>query len=173
MSIDKFGRHIHKHVVKKHLTSHHNMKIFLSQRIAKEIIRNYIEDIISSEKPIVGRVKQRVKQKTILILYSIGIVNKNNSTFVLVDGTEQYRNKLFTGVVADVQTHSLGKINFSINIDGRVYSHREALRKPFELKSGSTIVFNYTGPKPVPQSDVPFRVEFLLEEYVSSEENSG
>lgn len=171
MSIDKFGRHIHKHVVKKHLTSHHNMKIFLSQRIAKEIIRNYIKEIITSEKLIVGR----TKQKKVLTLFSDGKINKSNLAYYLTNkaNVDRYINKYYSGEIIDVRSYSKKSVALSIIIDNRVYSRTEAGKTPYLLKAGSTIIIKYTGPRPVPDdTNLPFAVEFLIEEDVSSEKNS-
>lgn len=174
MSIDKFGRHIHKHIVKKHITSIANTKIFLSQETAKEIIQSYIKEYIESEKLTVG-VKLTPKRRKILSLQSDGVLNKGNMSYILRNkgNTHKYINKFYTGKILKVHYHPNVK-HLSLKVDSEHYSEQKAEKTPYKLNENSVIILRYIGPPPIPDKTQPFAVEILIEEEdVPSEEGSS
>lgn len=162
MTIDKFGRHIHKHIVKKHISSVSNTRYFLSQPITKEIILRYIQDSIKREAA------GTTKHKLILSLYSDGTLDKNTKLFYIQNKGNQtyYINKLYSGNI--VQTRYYENSTVTVQIDKSPSTLRIPGKSAFQLHKNDIIKLKYTGPDPTPEKTQPFFVEILLEEDVTN-----
>lgn len=175
MSIDKFGRHIHKHVLRKHLTSIRHVKIFFSQETVKEIIRSHVKKFIESEKLTAGRVKPSFKCRKILSLHSDGQIKKDNFSYYYLHNkgnTLVYINTFYTGNIIDVHYHPETQ-NCVLVVDGKNYLKKRAEKTPYKIKKNSVIGLMYVGPPPVPDETKPVSVEILIEEDDPSEEGSS
>lgn len=166
MSIDKFGRHIYKHILKKHLTSIRHAKIFFSQTTVKEIIRNHIKEFIESEKLTVGRPKPSFKRRKILSIHSDGQIKKDKFSYYYLHNkgnTLIYSNKFYNGNI--IQVHYQPETqNCVLVIDGKNYSRKRAEKTPYKIKKNSVIGLMYVGLPPVPDKTEPVSVEILIED---------
>lgn len=143
MTIDKFGRHIHKHVVKRHLMEDDIISDFLKHRKVQEVLERHAKSTTS---------------KHILRLYSDGTLSvtgyymeSSNSKSTVI-----YTNQFYTGTIINI--HYSNKDLVKVTIDRATGQPNSRIQKntKFRLKY-------IGGEKPIPKKTEPVFAELLIE----------
>lgn len=148
MTIDTFGRHIHKHIIKRHLEDENVIQDFLKHPKVEEIVASHIQ------KHTISTVN--VPLKYVMKLESDGTLNPPGNYLLSGYGGPAYRNVLYTGSVVKVH---YPPVPVQLCIDGT-----DVIRnRPIPIKKGSVLTLKYIGPTPIPKQTAEVYAEIIIE----------
>lgn len=151
MTIDKFGRHIIKHTVKRHLMEEDVMADFLGHPKVKAVLKLSTASISTPTKTVPMKyVIQICSDGSISVVgfYRRSALSKDNFLYI---------NKFYRGKIVDVH-YSNYKLA-ELYIDSQKFSPAQ----PVTLKEGTKLSLKYIGTKPNPTETEAVFAEVVIE----------
>lgn len=158
MTIDKFGRHIHKHVLKKHLQSEDVLRHFLKQSQVRVAIQELVGRVL-----MVSATTPKFPQKTILTLHGDGTLSAPLKKYKLVNKGDKfyYSNQLYAGRIVNVRYSDATLLQ--LQVGARAFDINEVDTNPYLLRKNTSLSLVYIGPSPVPDQTKAIFVEVEIE----------
>lgn len=151
MTIDKFGRHIHKHIVRRHLMEEDVVADFVKHPKFKKELEIHVRDAARATPT--SRYVVRMDGSGF-----IGIAGYYHISAGHVTQNYLYENKLYSGKVVNVH-YSNPKLT-KLYIDSKPFDPK---KPPIVLKDGMKFRLKYLGGKPYLITINPEFVEVVIE----------
>ncbi|KAK9739027.1 hypothetical protein QE152_g9320 [Popillia japonica] len=167
---DKFGRSIHRHVIKKHLRSHNVIKHIFKQPSAKEAILLHAKSITTSGIPVQSATTSGVPvvKTTIITLSTDGDLSSTGFYKLQNTGELYYTNKLHKGKITNL-VRSKDFVQLVLNLT-EIYDPEAKTKKgatqSYIVEDGTILSLKYVGQTPLPKTTEQAYIEILLEEEI-------
>lgn len=151
MTLDKFGRHIQKHIIKRHLQD---------RKILQDILKH------PSVGEVVGmQIKKAVPPVTqfIITIYSDGTIHMGDQFYKRSSMSRNvilYKNQYYQGKILSVH-YSNPRLS-ELHIHGERYDPSLSPTKPYEIRDGTQLYLKHIGPLPLDKTEAVY-AEILVE----------
>lgn len=156
MTIDKFGRHIHKHVIKRHLEDEDVLSSFIKHPKLDEVLGVLIKKNILSTSS-----KTEPKIYTLMIHSDGTIAAEYYLLSSKTKGVTLYKNKMYEGRI--VKVHYSSESLTLLHIGGRPFDEKLSKTQPYSFTKDTKLKLKYRGPSPTPAKTEAVYVEIFIE----------